>query len=639
MIRGKYIRSFKNAHLSNDPSSSSIKEKPKYRYNLRLTDQLSEETSSKKSPNYNTKTLQGGNDNNDFSKKLKENNTNKNIFNISKALTQFNLVPNTDEKLKEKPIDKETNNFNDVRKKINFRERLNNSRKKRAFFNNNIPSNQDKEKNSNNNQNANLNTNINVKKEENNNNKEEFSSKNRILTNSEARNKKRRLRFDIIKENDENENSYNNINEFKNRNINSMVKDIKEENIGNEISDTVRCHMCFQKMVHPKMCPKCHHISCEKCLYNWFLKDQNKECNYCKEPVNFYEFISVPFMDTIVDFVEKVIYDKKKYSASFQNNFDNDLNNIKNEDFNLININNTNNIKDFCDIHPTEPLSYYCIDCSKGYCKTCFVFFGSEKDKHLNHKIIEYSEYLKLNLPLLKEQEEKIDNNIKLINDLITQCKSYKSLYEFQKNAINDYISYIRKKINEEIDEYITKIEDKIFDLKQSIELYEKTKNEINDFYRKINKKNKTSLNVQYYIDKIEKNSKKNLMNDEEISDILNVPDNFNIKIYHSKNEVIDSSKHLNKKIQLEDDIEIALDNKMKNSININISFPKDKRKHIFKALIYLKQKDLNIINGYSIDDIKEGKIYYSMSKKIKFEDNEKSVFEIKAIIYDFYFE
>lgn len=120
MIRGKYIRSFKNAHLSNDPSSSSIKEKPKYRYNLRLTDQLSEETSSKKSPNYNTKTLQGGNDNNDFSKKLKENNTNKNIFNISKALTQFNLVPNTDEKLKEKPIDKETNNFNDVRKKNKF---------------------------------------------------------------------------------------------------------------------------------------------------------------------------------------------------------------------------------------------------------------------------------------------------------------------------------------------------------------------------------------------------------------------------------------------------------------------------------------------------------------------------------------
>ena len=503
MIRGKYIRSFKNTHLSNDPSSSSIKEKPKYRYNFRLTDQLSEETPSKKSPNYNTKTLQGGNDNNDYSKKLKENNTNKNIFNISKALTHFNLVPNTDEKIKEKPMDRETNNFNDVRKKINFRERLNNSRKKRAFLNNNIPSNQDRENNNNNNQNANINANINEEKEENNNNKEEIPSKSRILTNSEARNKKRRLRFDIIKENEENENSYNNIKEFKNKNINNLVKDIKEENIGNEISDTVKCHMCFQKMVHPKMCPKCHHISCEKCLYNWFLKDQNKECNYCKEPVNFYEFISVPFMDTIVDFVEKVIYDKKKYSASFQQNFDNDLNNIKNEDINLININNTNNIKDFCDIHPTETLYYYCIDCSKGYCKTCFVFFGNEKDKHLNHKIIEYSEYINMNLPLLKEQEEKIDNNIKLINDLLTQCKSYKSLYEFQKNAINDYISNIKQKLNEEMDEYIKKIEDKILYLKQSMELYEKTKNEINEFYRKINKKNKTSLNVQYYIDKI----------------------------------------------------------------------------------------------------------------------------------------
>lgn len=638
MIRGKYIRSFKNNHLSNDPSSSSIKEKSKYRYNLRLTEKMSEENPIQKSPNYNTKTLQGVNDNNDYSKKLKENNTNKNIFNISKALTHFNLVPNTDEKIKEKPIDREANNFNDVRKKINFRERLNNSRKKRAFFNNNGSSNQDKEKNSNNNQNTNLNTNIKEEKEENNNNKEEFPSKNRILTNSEARNKKRRLRFDIIKENDENENSYNNNKELKNRNVNSMVKDIKEENIGNEISDTVRCHMCFQKMVHPKMCPKCHHISCEKCLYNWFLKDQNKECNYCKEPVNFYEFISVPFMDTIVDFVEKVIYDKKKYSASFQKNFDNDLNNIKNDDINLININNINTIKDFCEIHPTEPLYYYCIDCSKGYCKTCFVFFGNEKDKHLNHKIIEYSEYIKLNLPLLKEQEEKIDNNIKFINDSISQCKSYKSLYEFQKNAINDYILYIQQKLNEEMDHYIKKIEDKILDLKQSIELYEKSKNEINDFYRKINKKNKTSLNVQFFIDKIEKNNRKNLMNDE-ISDLLNIPDNFNIKIYHSKNEDIDFEKYLNKKIKLEDDIEIALDNKMKNSININVSFPKDKRRHTFKVLVFLKQKDLNVVNGYSIDDIKEGKIYYSMSKKIKFEDNEKSIFEFKAIIYDFYFE
>lgn len=638
MIRGKYIRSFKNNHLSNDPSSSSIKEKSKYRYNLRLTEKMSEENPIQKSPNYNTKTLQGGNDNNDYSKKLKENNTNKNIFNISKALTHFNLVPNTDEKLKEKPIDREANNFNDVRKKINFRERLNNSRKKRAFFNNNGSSNQDKEKNSNNNQNTNLNTNIKEEKEENNNNKEEFPSKNRILTNSEARNKKRRLRFDIIKENDENENSYNNNKELKIRNVNSMVKDIKEENIGNEISDTVRCHMCFQKMVHPKMCPKCHHISCEKCLYNWFLKDQNKECNYCKEPVNFYEFISVPFMDTIVDFVEKVIYDKKKYSASFQKNFDNDLNNIKNDDINLININNINTIKDFCEIHPTEPLYYYCIDCSKGYCKTCFVFFGNEKDKHLNHKIIEYSEYIKLNLPLLKEQEEKIDNNIKFINDSISQCKSYKSLYEFQKNAINDYILYIQQKLNEEMDHYIKKIEDKILDLKQSIELYEKSKNEINDFYRKINKKNKTSLNVQFFIDKIEKNNRKNLMNDE-ISDLLNIPDNFNIKIYHSKNEDIDFEKYLNKKIKLEDDIEIALDNKMKNSININVSFPKDKRRHTFKVLVFLKQKDLNVVNGYSIDDIKEGKIYYSMSKKIKFEDSEKSIFEFKAIIYDFYFE
>ena len=63
--------------------------------------------------------------------------------------------------------------------------------------------------------------------------------------------------------------------------------------------------------------------------------------------------IPVPFMSTVADFVEKIFDEEKKEE------------NDKNE---------------FCPNHLNENMHYYCLNCNKGYCKICFVFFGKEKD-------------------------------------------------------------------------------------------------------------------------------------------------------------------------------------------------------------------------------------------------------------------
>ena len=642
MFRGKFIRNYKKNQFSKDNSSSSIKERSKYRYNLNnlYSCPKSEETPPKKGTN-NAKTHTE--ENPEKNKKLKENNTNKNIFSITKELTHYNNVNSTDEILKEKKLEnekvKENNNCNDLRKKINFRERLNNSRKKRAFFNNNNNNEGNNYEANNNNNNITLekgkkksdnyiNVNLNNNKEE----KKDKKEENIInVLKKNDREKKRYLKYEAIKENED----YESQKEEKTKNY-SNVMDIKEENIGNEISDTVKCHMCFQKMVHPKMCPKCHHISCEKCLYNWFLKDQNKECNYCKEAINFYDLISVPFMDTIVDFVEKVIYDKKKYSSSFQNTPNYNLNSFKKDD---ILLNNILESKETCDIHDTEPLYYYCINCRKGYCKTCFVFFGKEKDKHVDHNIIEYSLYKKLNLPILREEEEKLDYNLNQLNNLINQCNSYKIFYDLEKKSINDYISLIQKELNKKMDNLIKNIENKIIELNQCIEIYHKSKKEIDDFYKNINIKNATSLNSQFFIDKIEKINNKNIINEKEINKFFIVPENMILKIHQNDNEEINTEKYINKKIRFKEDIEMTIDNKKKNCVNINLNIPKDNLKnHLYNALIYFIKKDENIIYGYTLDDVKEGKNYFSIGKKIQIEENEFSVFKVKTLIYDFYY-
>ena len=689
-MNGKILRNIKNSQISKEPttsSSSSLKNRAKYRYNLRLSTPVMEETTTKKNLNQ-ISTIENG-DTKDNVKKLKITKTNDSLLSISKALTSFHSGNKPEEKEnkekaieekenkekenKTKEINVENNNDNnkDIRKRMNFRERLNDSRKKRAFFNNNNNSSKNSSSNiNNNNNNINNINNITINDNKDNNYKDNRNNKciknqseekninqinikeelklkpenNRYNYNNviykESHSKKRRKKYELIKENKQKENENLIKVKVKENAIKNIEKDIKEENLGNEIKDTVKCHICDQKMVHPKMCPKCHNISCEKCLYNWFLKDQNKECFYCKEPINFYEFISVPFMDTIVDFVEKVIYDKKKYSSSFQNDFG-FINKFKNEE-NVMNDDNLFSTNDNCDIHENEKIYYYCLDCNKGYCKTCFVFFGNEKDKHLNHKIIEYSNYKKLNLSSLGKHKDTIDLKEKNILQLIKQYNSYKKIYEFQQKTINDYISFITKEFNNNMDNIIKNIDNKISELNKSLEVYQKAKNEIDEFYKKINIKNRFSTNAQYLIDKIEKITNKEIINENEKNELLTTPDVFNFKIYKSKNIEYnaDINKYLNKIIKIENDIEMIIDNKNKNCLNININILKNQViKHLYKVIVYVTQKEDNIINAYLIDDIKEGKNYYSFLKKIQLEEKDFSLLEIKTIIYDMYFQ
>ena len=147
MYSGRYIRNLKKSHILKDSSATSIKDSSKYRCNLNLPSQTKEGNSELKYNN-NTNTIE----NNDFkenNKKLRSSRTN--IFNISKTLTTFRSMSKVDikdtendkqkEQIKEKEDNNQTdntfNNNTEIRRRINFRERLNNSRKKRAFFNNN----------------------------------------------------------------------------------------------------------------------------------------------------------------------------------------------------------------------------------------------------------------------------------------------------------------------------------------------------------------------------------------------------------------------------------------------------------------------------------------------------------------------
>ena len=418
-------------------------------------------------------------------------------------------------------------------------------------------------------------------------------------------------------------NNIENIEEEKNE-IKEETKEIsKEETIGSEIKDTVKCYICFEKINKPKMCPHCHRMACEKCLYNWFINLKKDKCGFCRLNTSFKEMISVPFMDVVVNFVEK-FFNKKKLEVY----------NINDKDF-----------VEYCPEHENELLYYYCLDCGKAYCKTCFVFFGEEKDKHNDHSIIEYEKYKNMSFPLLKKNVDKLESNIQHVEENIKRCISYKDTYEYQRRIGNEFINNLQDAFNNQIDVIISSIDDHIKKLKEYINEYTKYKKDIDEFYNVV--KNKKSNNhpdksCESLIIKLTKINQHKFFSSKDIEKLSDLSKNFYVNTYQSKiGEFNHENIFLSRGLKMGNSpCELVVDNKQKDEVNICLNIPKNKFHgiHNFKGMILIRKKG-ECIQSYDLDEYNEDYNFYHLKKKIPWDFIGSSIFKLKGILYDFYFD
>jgi hypothetical protein len=412
----------------------------------------------------------------------------------------------------------------------------------------------------------------------------------------------------------------------KNKKLNEIEEEEKkkdeicpEENIGSEIKDTVKCYICFDKITKPKMCPHCHRIACEKCLYNWFVNLRKKKCGFCRENTKFNEMVSVPFMDAVVNFVEK-----------FFNKKDNVSNTIDKE------------LLEYCPEHKKEMLYYYCLDCGKAYCKTCFVFFGHEKDKHNGHSIIEYEKYKNMSFPLLKKNTDKLDKNIEHLEENIKRCLAYKKVYEHERSVGNKLIYNLQIEFNKQIDGIINIIDEQIKKLKEYIKEYDKYKKEVEDFYDVIkNKNNNSDKSCESLIIKLTKINQHKFFSSKEIDKFIDLSKNIYVNTYQSKvGEFNHENMFLSKGLKMgSSPYEIVIDNKQRNEVQISLLMPKERMPidHNFQAFIFIKKKGEGI-QSYDLDELKEDENCYYLRKKIPWDYFGQSIFKLKGVLYDFYF-
>ena len=471
-----------------------------------------------------------------------------------------------------------------------------------------------------------VNSNINIQNIINNGNNTSRHNENSIRINNEspttindfrtrrARNIKRPENLKISAYNNKNNKKLNEIEEEEKK----KEEICTEENIGSEIKDTVKCYICLDKITKPKMCPRCHRIACEKCLYNWFINLKKTKCGFCRENAKFNEMVSVPFMDAVVNFVEKYFNKKPEVANTIDKEF-----------------------LEYCPEHKNEMLYYYCLDCGKAYCKTCFVFFGDEKDKHNGHSIIEYEKYKNMSFPLLKKNTDKLEKNIEHIEENIKRCLAYKKVYEHERIAGNKLIYNLQIEFNKQMDEIINTIDEQIKKLKEYVKEYDKYKKEVEDFYELMKHKNNNSdKSCESLIIKLTKINQQKFFSSKEIDKFIDLSKNIYVNTYQSKiGEFNHENMFLSKGLKMGNSpYEIVIDNKQRNEVQISLLMSKDKKyiNHNYQAFIFIKKKGEGI-QSYDLDELREDENCYCLRKKIPWDYFGQSIFKLKGVLYDFY--
>lgn len=468
---------------------------------------------------------------------------------------------------------------------------------------------------------------------------------------------------------DNGKNSRPKINKIMTENDQEIIEQSEEIN---EIKESVMCYICLSKVVQPKMCPNCQKIACKDCLKNWFITKGNKNCGYCRAEMNFEKMISVPVLDSVANLIEKISvknsqilqhYPQINSSIVLNKRMILDDNNITNNSRltfrNLGNTyergrkykkklefnNNTNsnissdiNDIEFCDKHPDQPLYYYCMDCNKGYCRTCFVFFGEEKDKHNHHKIIEYEKYKLNNVSLFAKEKENLEDKSEELNAYIKRCEALKECYEFERKIVLNYIKKIVDNYNSEIDENIETLDSIIKTYRNYLEQIEKCVKDIQKIYSntKVNKEFEEML-----MNKIKNVNEIKYYNSKEIDTYSDLSKNININVYQTKLkkfEIKQKSFHYKIPLLESDKYNLSITQKG-NEVQIYIYWPEDKNfddKFNLLPFIFLRKKNKNWESFQLTEFLNyKGNNYYIKRFNANNFCSINSYFKIKGVLYE----
>ena len=480
--------------------------------------------------------------------------------------------------------------------------------------------------------------------------------------------------------------------------------DFEQKEIIKEIKDSVICYICLMKITAPRICPNCHKIACEKCLRNWFIEKGNNNCGYCRAILSFDKMISVPIINDVANLIDKISsknstkklgtkYTKSKNVKKNYKSISDISNELINKNNNLTEIINNDNVtrnsinidifskfqkknneifidknqplvsqsthgpfvnmmgneyniskEEYCPKHPDQPLFYYCVNCNLAYCRTCFVFFGEEKDKHNNHTIIEYQKYKLINIGKMKKISSTLDDKYEELDAYIKRCEALKNCYEFERQLVQKHVKELMDNFNSKMNENIQILDNIIKKYNFYLNQIEKGQNDIEKFYTKISS-TQLKLYEEELIEKLSNICKIKYYNSKEVDAFSDINKKICLNFYQTKlkkYEIKQNNYHF--KIPLDNSkYQLAITEKG-SEVQIYIYWPLDKsidenkkqenEKKSILPLIFIRRKNRNW-EHFQLDEFLtyKGNNYYIKRFSVNNFCNINSYFKIKGLL------
>ena len=316
------------------------------------------------------------------------------------------------------------------------------------------------------------------------------------------------------------------------------------------------------------------------------------------------------------------------------------------ESLNNENNNNKNNTTiDYCTKHPDQPLYYYCVNCSMPYCRTCFVFFGDEKDKHINHNIIEYENYKKMSIPEAIKDSDKLNDIHEELNAYIKRCEALKDCYEFERKSVENHVNSLMTYFNNKIDENIKILDNTIKIYKSYLAQIEKCQIDIKKYFNRF----ATMRNGKFEQNLIEKlNNINNIkyFNSKEIDNFSDLSNNMLLKVYQTKLKKYEiKQKNFHFKTALENSkYQLAITQKG-NEVQIYIYCPEEsattndeqnKKNEIILPFVFLRRKNKNWESFQLTENLTyKGNCYFIKRFTASNFCTVNSYFKIKGVLYE----
>ena len=445
-----------------------------------------------------------------------------------------------------------------------------------------------------------------------------------------------------------------------------------KQNLKNRFHDIIECPICYNVIREHLMCPKCKKLFCKNCLKMAY--DNNALfCPLCKEKLMFNEYIPIPFMSRISNYIDNDIKHLKrnrnkstssKYINISNNQKDNNKLNVNN--INLIKINNRNNNNknnlydehsDFISIKNGLNLinnieigfkneenlnkcqkhnrlySYFCIDCLIFLCDECTSIQNPEAKIHVGHKSIKYDKVKIFNLEeVIKKYNDLIKKKEKILNKIFEKKEKIK-INKFENDLINNCFSTLENLINREYESKSENLEENKTQIvkfkKEIIDNIPKIKNAIINI---INRNEKLGYqNLLKYLNDFDsllnrKNAEISLLENnkenEENSNILNLSNNtdiFSFKIKNLKEKIFKDQR-----IKNDNFYEKTIKNV---NYDVNISFNKINLKQQINMSIVLTNMKKNTKNfNLYFYFYNNNKNYTRIEKLNKIIENEKEI-------------